>query len=354
MRSFSIALISIVLGLAAFSTFVGRHRPSGVSNWSISSSQLELQARVGGEEVRGEVVLANLGSVPISFNIERTCSCTAVEPGSGTVSPGTSLPIQISIRAPSLAGSTSSAHIRFVPESQSKTQPLTCQVTAEYPSAFESSPRIVDFGNLGLSDVATATHQMTIRASSAAAEELDFDRLTPRSTSSKFQISVLERTSQDITIEVALAGDLEIGRFFGAVEFGDPRGGGGISVPVRAHIAGALTVVPSLVRFVESGDGFQPATITVLNRPRDNKSADGDLRIVEDDCGLALEPLGTGAGGRQKYRLVVIEPQAFREKQPTEVHLAVGDAGESCRIRLLVASPSGNANLGELPPQRSI
>ena len=149
-----------------------------------------------------------------------------------------------------------------------------------------------------------------------------------------------------------MAGNLEIGAYFGAVEFGDPRGGGGISVPVRASIVGDLTIVPSLVRFVESGHGFQPATILVLNRTHGDKSTEGNLRIVEDDCGLALKRLETVGGGHrryQKYHLTVKDPQIFREKQPSEIHLAVDDAGESCQIKLLVVPPVNVNSRGNDP-----
>lgn len=113
----------------------------------ISTHRLDLGDGKPKQTMTGAIELANSGSAPLEFSVQRSCGCTSVSPTMGILTPHTRIDLQISIQLPEYANAEKAVQV-IVNSNDPLHSREVCFVLAKAPAPFIVNPKLVDFGRL--------------------------------------------------------------------------------------------------------------------------------------------------------------------------------------------------------------
>ncbi|WP_423838944.1 hypothetical protein [Symmachiella dynata] len=298
----------------------------------LTTKHLDLGEGKPNELMRGGLTLSNSGGAPLVFSIERSCSCTVLSPGNGTVPPGGEQEIEVGISLPSQGIRT----VRLVVKcNDPRNESVLCLLTARCLLPFHLKPQYVDFGQVVESEL-KALRPIDITVSAAKGKPssgLDF--LQVRQVGDIVDVTGPQRGIDGVwSVSVSARSPLRRGEHSGVLEFSLPDSDLPVRVPLHVEVVSSVSIIPSTV-FLPSNQGSSDVhKVNVLIRAPLVHGRVPEITLSSAPEGFEIEDVSTVRRGLYRLRLLV----PTRAKLSPSTEIVFNCSGINEVLRLVLAS----------------
>ena len=283
------------------------------------------------EVLSGIVEFKNSGTADLEFQLSASCGCTEVEPRSGTISPGKSQAVRVSVRLPGYGNSERT--VRLTVTSNDPNRP-----TAEYgvlatsPASVQVSPMTVYFGRIVPAEIDQLERYLTVNDSQGKSIQ-DESSLRYKSNTKHTILQWKQIESGKYGLCVSLAPGIPQAEFHDIIEISLADTGPSLKVPVYAYVTESVRIVPStaFLHIQQTSGLFKPVDVLVYSdRPLGTlKNIKGPKEVTVVESKL-LRP------GIQKIRLAVNE--SLKSNDNCQVLLAFENYEDPLALKLVLPS----------------
>ena len=267
---------------------------------NLSSPSLDLGDGLPSSEMVGEIEISNTGVAPLNYEITKLCNCTAVTPQSGSLEPGATVDVKVTLRLDGKFGTEKQSAI-IIRSNDPLNPDVRVPIVGRCPAPIVVEPAQLDFGVIAPGEqrsldcrIALTDHGRTRGRDIRMIYDKNILNVSPDQFSFDDDARAVLRVTMTAKTRGQMLGFLTIFQGDSRYEF---------DIPVCAMVRNSVDCNPASVRFPSSGKKQFELTTIVWRSTTDDL---GEPDITELPAGVELTVL-PGQGRFRRWRLVFSE-----------------------------------------------
>jgi len=295
---------------APMSRLIGRVRAGGATLVStpkprmiVPEGLIDLGDGAPGEVLNGTFKIENGGSADLEFKCERSCGCTRLDPGRGTLAPGEAALIKVGVKL--WEYSNSERAVRVTLKSNDLDNPSSqFLVVARSRASVDVSPSALSFGRLDPQEARTVSKTLTVRDRQGRPIR-DPTSVDVRAGGDKLRFNWIKSPDGSYLLKVSLGGTLKFNSgdvLRDELSVSERGGSRPFVVPAYASIVDPVSLIPATVLLQSAKSAEGPKVVYVWVR---SDAPLGHLLGIDGAKGITAEEFGELRPGLRRLKLVI-------------------------------------------------